>query len=122
MIWQMLVFILLVLLRIRRKLSKNCKKYPENCKCKAVIACKGHFEMWGHPGLDWASGAPFLGVIPSLNMSFAMSFNSYHGNNKTMTYLGNMNTYQYANTQCMGFAAAVRHVWPDFPDFDCDKV
>jgi hypothetical protein len=55
-------------------------------------------------------------------MSFAMAFNSYHGFNKTMTYLENQNTYQYRNTQCLGFAAAVHHVWPDYPEFDCDQV
>ena len=103
-------------------LSKNCQKYSDQCKCKLIVACKSHFQMWGHPGLDWASGMPFLGVIPSLNMSFAMAFNSYHGFNKTMTYLDNQNTYQFRNTQCMGFAAAVKHVWPDYPEFDCDRV
>jgi CubicO group peptidase (beta-lactamase class C family) len=103
-------------------LSKNCQKYSEHCKCKLVVACKSRFQMWGHPGLDWASGMPFLGVISSLNMSFAMAFNSYHGFNKTMTYLENQNTYQYRNTQCLGFAAAVHHVWPDYPEFDCDQV
>jgi len=104
-------------------LSKNCKKYPEFCKCESAKSksCKGHFQMWGHPGLDWASGMPFLGAISGLNMSFAMAFDSYHGFNSSMTFLENKNTYQYANTQCMGFDAAVHHVWPDFPEFNCDK-
>ena len=103
-------------------LSNSCKKYPEFCKCELVKSkCKGHFQMWGHPGLDWASGMPFLGVIPGLNMSFAMAFDSYHGFNSSMTFLENKNTDQYANTQCMGFDAAVHHVWPDFPAFNCEK-
>ena len=52
---------------------------------------------------------------------FAMAFDSYHGFNSSMTFLENKNTDQYANTQCMGFDAAVHHVWPDFPAFNCEK-
>ena len=71
-------------------LSRNCKRYPEFCKCESVKSkCKGHFQVWGHPGLDWASGMPFLGVISGLNMSFAMAFDSYHGFNSSMTILEN---------------------------------
>ena len=102
-------------------ISQDCKKYHQFCTCKLLIDCHTNFEIWGHPGLDWASGVPFLGVAPDLNVTFAMAFNSYHGFNATLTYLENRNTYQYAQTQCLGFAAAVHHVWPDFPEFNCDS-
>jgi CubicO group peptidase (beta-lactamase class C family) len=98
-----------------------CTKNSQLCKCTFGFACKTHFESWGHPGLDWASGMPFLGVIPALNLSFALGFDSYEGFNSTMTYQENKNTYQYANTLCESMGAAVHHRIPDFPEFDCSS-
>ena len=101
--------------------SAACTKYSEFCKCIFGFACKTNFHVWGHPGLDWASGMPFLGVAPALNMTYSMGFDSYGGFNSSLSYLTNKETYEYAQTQCLGMDAAVHHVFPDFPKFQCDQ-
>jgi CubicO group peptidase (beta-lactamase class C family) len=98
--------------------SAACKKYNKLCSCIFNV-CKTHIMTWGHPGLDWASGMPFLGVAEDLNMTFAMGFDSYGGFNSTLTYTENKETYNYYQLQCSGLNAAVKYVYSDFPDFDC---
>ncbi len=109
--------------KYRLKSSKTstaaCKKYSKLCSCLFNI-CRTHIDTWGHPGLDWASGMPFLGVAEDLNMTYAMGFDSYGGFNSSLTYAENKETYDYYNMQCLGLSAAVQHVYSDFPDFNCD--
>ena len=76
--------------------SAACKKYNSLCSCLFNI-CRTHINTWGHPGLDWASGMPFLGVISDLNMTFAMGFDSYGGFNSSLTYTENKETYSEFN-------------------------
>ena len=97
--------------------SKACIK--PFCQCKAIVACYFNATGWGHPGLDWGSGMPWLAHVPSLNLSFAMAFNSYSGNNRTMTYDENHATETYREAFCLAFAAVVQHVLPGFADFNC---
>jgi len=101
--------------------SAACKKYNSLCSCLFNI-CRTHINTWGHPGLDWASGMPFLGVISDLNMTFAMGFDSYGGFNSSLTYTENKETYNYYQTQCYGLNAAIHHVYSDFPTLDCKDV
>ena len=101
--------------------SATCKKHSSLCSCLFNI-CKTHIQTWGHPGLDWASGMPFLGVVDDLNMTYAMGFDSYGGFNSSLTYAENKATYNYYQTQCYGLNAAIHYVIPDFPTLACSDV
>jgi hypothetical protein len=60
---------------------------------------------------------PRVGYIPSLNLSFAMAFNSYMGMNTTMGNLENKGTNMYGQTFCTAMTMAVNALAPGMFDF-----
>ena len=67
--------------------------------------------------MDWASGMPRVGYIPSLNVSYAMAFNSYMGMNTTLGAQENQGANMYSGVLCSLFTTIINHLLPGAYDF-----
>jgi CubicO group peptidase (beta-lactamase class C family) len=96
----------------------SCNGLP-GCKCSHS---RCHFEDYqiGHAGLDYGSGVPRIGHMPSLNISYAIAINVGEepiGMNSTLSSLQN---YQgVLSFQCALLDAVIHEQLPDYPEFEC---
>jgi len=79
-------------------------------------------EIWGHPGLDWGSGMPYVAYVPALNITYAMGINSYMGQNQTLLVGENKNTQFFWGAFCRAMAPVLRLRAPQMPPLACSSI
>ena len=98
---------------------KRCNGLPY-CKCSLFRGCEFQVDAVGHPGLDWGSGMPNVGLLVDLNISYAMASNTGENTMGMNTSIGVMENYGVLNDiYCDFFDILVHAQVPSYPKFKC---
>jgi len=97
---------------------RACNGLP-GCKC-SFFRCELQDVLIGHAGLDYGSGVPSIGYMPSLNLSFAIAINVGEvpiGMNSTLSTMTNYRGV--LSFQCALLDAVIHEQLPRYPKFQC---